>query len=243
MEEEKTPELEEKEPAGGPSHAGGDEALVEPEAKKHEAEAPQDAAAAQEPEQALETLEKARDWLKANQGNLKYLSQSRIFRLEKLLDSEEPSDAEAREARGLQEELEQALDKIYKQRFDEAKAGLVKLREEMFKIPGYENLPDELQDVALNTFTNCELRLSNTRLVDELTEIFDNFKDNVYPDLAGKIQALENPSVLPLSLAEILDSLPRLAFNNEEELEAVLAQLREAALAKLSKAKKTQGGE
>lgn len=183
-------------------------------------------------------LEIASEWLKLNQENLKYLDQSKVRILEQLLTSpEQLNEAEISEAQKLNEDLEKALDKKFKQNFAEVKNGLVELREEMFKIPGYVNLPDELQEVALNTFTNCEIRLANTKLIDELKEIYDNFKNNVYPDLSNKIYALENPNVLPINLIEILDSLPGLSFNNLEELDSALAQVREAAIAKLNKVK------
>lgn len=183
-------------------------------------------------------LEIASEWLKLNQENLKYLDQSKVRILEQLLTSpEQLNEAEIAEAQKLNEDLEKALDKKFKQNFAEVKNGLVELREEMFKIPGYVNLPDELQEVALNTFTNCEIRLANTKLIDELKEIYDNFKNNVYPDLSYKIYALENPNVLPINLIEILDSLPGLSFNNLEELDSALAQVREAAIAKLNKVK------
>lgn len=183
-------------------------------------------------------ISKAEEWLKQNEGNLKYLDSKKIDRLKKMLAQSATPDAKMlEELSSLQAELEKEAEKKFNQEFNEVKSGLVKLREEMFQIPGYDNLPDELQEVALNTFTNCEIRLANTRLIDELREIFDNFKNTVYPDLAGKIYALENPNVLPVNLIEVLDSMPRLTFNNEEELDGALAQLREAAVKKLKKAR------
>lgn len=238
MEEEKKPaeeavlemELEEK-AAGG----GGEECLEEAAEESAEEAAP--AQAAESAEDAEAPLGRARDWLKANQDNLKYLDQAEARKLESLLESAENMDAEElSQAGALLQDLEKDLSDKFNKRFDEVKKGLVNLREEMFKIPGYANLPDELQEVALNTFTNCELRLSNTNSIDALAEIFDNFENKIYPDLAGKIYALENPNVFPLNLTEILDSMPRLDFGSEEELDSALARLREAAMEKLKKA-------
>ncbi len=181
-------------------------------------------------------VEKAQEWIKANKDNLKYLNKNNVQKLESIINNPEKINAASlAELREIQEELEKELREKFNRRFNEVKSGLVNLREEMFKIPNYENLPDELQEVALNTFTNCELRLSNTNSIDALKEIFDNFANNVYPDLSAKIYALENPNVFPLNLTEILDSMPRLTFNNEEELETALSRLREAAIEKLKK--------
>lgn len=183
-------------------------------------------------------IAKAREWLKNNQDNLKRLSQSKIGRLETIIDNPELLNAASlAEASQILEELETELKEKFNRQFNNVKTGLVNLREEMFQIPGYSNLPDDLQEVALNTFTNCEIRLSNTNSIDELKNIFDNFENNVYPDLAGKIYALENPNVFPLNLVEVLDSMPRLSFNTEEELDAALAQVREEAIKKLNKSK------
>lgn len=183
-------------------------------------------------------LVKAQEWLKANQDNLKYLNPAKLQRLEIILNKPELVDAATlAEAETLFNVLEKDLKEKFNQNFNKVKSGLVNLREEMFQIPGYENLPGELQEVALNTFTNCELRLSNTNSIDALTEIFDNFENNVYPDLAGKIYALENPNVFPLNLTEVIDSMPRLDFSSIEELDNALAQVRDAAVQKLNKAK------
>lgn len=186
-------------------------------------------------------LAKAREWLKNNQANLKHLSQAKIRRLETITNSPETLNAASlAEASHILEELEKELKEKFNRQFNNVKSGLVNLREEMFQIPGYVNLPDDLQEVALNTFTNCEIRLSNTNSIDELKNIFDNFENNVYPDLAGKIYALENPNVFPLNLVEVLDSMPRLTFGSEEELDSALAQVREEALKKLNKSKPKQ---
>lgn len=186
-------------------------------------------------------LAKAREWLKNNQENLKHLSQAKIRSLETIIDSPDTlTAASLAEASQTLEELEKELKEKFNRQFNNIKSGLVNLREEMFQIPGYDNLPDDLQEVALNTFTNCEIRLSNTNSIDELKSIFDNFENNVYPDLAGKIYALENPNVFPLNLVEVLYSMPRLTFSTEEELDSALAQVREEAIKKLNKSKPKQ---
>lgn len=186
-------------------------------------------------------LAKVEEWLRFNQGNLKYLDAKKVSALKEILGNSTKLDAASlEELQKLHAELEKELEKKFNTQFNEVKKGLVDLREEMFQIPNYDNLPDELQEVALNTFTNCELRLANTRLIDELSEIFDNFKNIIYPDLAKKIYALENPNVLPINLIEVLDSMPPLSFNTEEELDSVLAELRKSAIIKLNKVKSKQ---
>lgn len=183
-------------------------------------------------------ISKAEEWLRLNEGNLKYLDINKVNRIKELLLRPDQLDANSiAEIQKLQEDLEKEAEKKFNEQFNDVKRGLVKLREEMFQIPNYDNLPDELQEVALNTFTNCELRLSNTRLIDELVEIFDNFKNVVYPDLSQKIYALENPNVLPINLIEVMDSMPRLSYSTEEELDSALTQLREAAIKRLKKSK------
>lgn len=183
-------------------------------------------------------IAKAEEWLRLNDGNLKYLNSNKVQRLKEIVQNPELVDADSLAVlQKLHAELENELEKKFYTKFNEAKNGLVKLREEMFKIPNYDNLPDQLQEVALNTFTNCELRLSNTRLIDELSEIFENFKNVVYPDLSQKIYALENPNVLPINLIEVMDSMPKLSFGTEEELDSALKKLRAAAVIRLNKSK------